>query len=188
MTHFFLHGWRTWVHSDTNIQFFQKLCTYGNNILIFPFGLDNQEEWYTEYKERFTLHNPEKQLSIVCAHRDTQELIKQIETSDILFFSGGRPYNHFEVIDTIENFKELIKDKIIAGSSGWAIMRSYAYYSSNAEHTGQWNSFLPIKIIAHRWANKPWLSWEERKKILENFWEKLPIYTIPEQEFIEFNI
>jgi hypothetical protein len=67
-------------------------------------------------------------------------------------------------------------------------MRSTAYYSSSAESLRAGNGFLPIKIIAHRWADKPWVSWEEREKILDANGEKLPIYKIPEQEYIEMEV
>ena len=189
MTHFFLHGWRTWVDSEKNQKFFQSLCTHGNNILIFPFGGDIEEKECNEYTERFIKNTSNTQLSFAYASRDISELIQQIKNSDILFFSGGKPYKHFEVINTIEQFKELIKDKIIAGTSWWAIMRAQAYYSANAENCREGNGYIPIKLIAHRWSDKyPWISWEERKKLLDVFWEKLPIYTIPEQEYIEFTL
>ena len=189
MTHFFLHGWKATIDSEKNKKFFQTLCRYGKNILIFPFGFDREEEWYIEYENRFIENSLDKKLSVVCAHRDTPSLIEQIRNSDILFFSGGKPYKHFDVINTIEQFKELIKEKIIAGTSWWAIMRAQAYYSANAENCREGNGYIPIKLIAHRWSDKhPWISWEEREKLLDTFWEKLPIYTIPEQEYIEFTL
>ena len=161
MTHFFLHGWRA--------------------------DMDREEEWYLVYRNRFVENNGDKKLSVVCAHRDTQLLIEQIKNSDILFFSGWKPYKHFDVINKIENFKELIKDKIVAGTSWWAIMRAQAYYSANAENCREGDGSIPVKLIAHRWSQKhPWISWEERKKLLDAFWEKLLISTIPEQEYIEF--
>ena len=93
------------------------MCTHGNNILIFPFGGDIEEKECNEYTERFIKNTSNTQLSFAYASRDISELIQQIKNSDILFFSGGKPYKHFEVINTIEQFKELIKDKIIAGTS-----------------------------------------------------------------------
>ena len=187
MTHFFLHGWRADIDSEKNKNFFQALCKYGNHILVLPFGLDREEEWYLVYRNRFVENNGDKKLSVVCAHRDTQLLIEQIKNSDILFFSGWKPYKHFDVINKIENFKELIKDKIVAGTSWWAIMRAQAYYSANAENCREGDGSIPVKLIAHRWSQKhPWISWEERKKLLDAFWEKLLISTTPEQEYIEF--
>ena len=189
MIHFFLHWWRTWVDSEKNKKFFQTLCSYWNRVLIFPFGLEKEEEWYEEYRERFVAKNPDKELSIACAHRDTQELIQQIQHSNILFFSWWKPYKQFEVINKIENLKGLLDKKVIAWTSWGAIMRAKVYYSSNAENLREGNGFLPIKIIAHRWSDQhPWVSWEERAKILDGYWEKLPIVKIPEQEYVEFEI
>lgn len=189
MPHFFLHGWCTWVDSKKNEQFFQTLCRYWKSVLIFPFWLDNEEVWYQEYKERFIKHNPDKQLFIACAHHNTEELIEQIKHSDILFFSWGKPYKQFEVINTIDSFKELVDNKIIAWVSWGAIMWAQVYYSSNAENLREGNGYIPIKIIAHRWSDKhPWKSWEEREKLLDEYGEKLPIVKLSEQEYAEFKI
>lgn len=189
MMHFFLHGGRTWIVSEKNKQFFQTLCKHGNKILIFPFGGDSEEKECNEYTERFIRNNPNKQLVISYASHDIPQLIEQIKNNDILFFSWWKPYRHFEVINKIENFKNLIDNKIIAWTSWWAIMRAKSYYSSNAENYREGNWFLPVKVIAHRWSEiNPWLSREEREKLLENYWEELPIYKIPEQEYIEFTI
>ena len=186
---FFLHGWRTSVDSTNNKKFFQTLCSYLNNILIFPFWWDKEKEEFYDYKSRFIKNNPNKILSFECADHDISKLIDQIKNNDILFFSWWKPYKHFDVINNIPNLKELLENKIIAWTSWWSIMRAKVYYSSNAENIRAWNGFLPIKIIAHRWSDKhPWLSWEEREILLDNYWEKLPIYKIPEQEYVEFNI
>lgn len=187
MTHFFLHGGRAWATSPKNSQFFQTLISHGTRILIFPFGLEKEEEWYAEYRQHFLENSLDAKLVIECAHRDPDKLIQQIQNSDVLFFSGGKPYKHFEVINTIENFKTYIQDKVVAWTSGGAIMRSYAYYSSNAENFREGNHFLPIKIIAHRWSEThTWLPWEQRKKLLDDYGQKLPIYTLAEQEYVEF--
>ena len=84
--HFYLHGWRIWWTSEKNTLFFQELCKYGKNILIFPFGADEEEAGYAEYQERFLKHNPDKALSLECADHDIPHLIDQIARADILFF------------------------------------------------------------------------------------------------------
>jgi hypothetical protein len=72
---------------------------------------------FERYKEIFTRDNPERTFFFECASRDIGHLIEQIKIADILFFSGGKPYRHFEIINQIENLRELIQDKIIAGVS-----------------------------------------------------------------------
>ncbi|MEI7562478.1 MAG: hypothetical protein WCJ39_01830 [bacterium] len=69
------------------------------------------------YTQRFVQNVPDKKLSLTCASRDIPELIEQIKHNDILFFCGGKPYKYFEVIDQIQGFRSLVKNKIIAGTS-----------------------------------------------------------------------
>jgi hypothetical protein len=94
-----------------------------------------------------------------------------------------------EVIDKIEGLKELLQDKVIVWNSAWSVMWTKAYYDTGTEKIKQWNWFLPIKMMIHYWSSRhPWLSNEEREKILDANGEKLPIYKIPEQEYIEMEI
>jgi len=191
--HFFLHGGRSDVDSENNKKFFQNTCHDGNKILIFPFALDKSEwdELCIKYEKRWMMYNPDKRLSFACAKPESLNLIKQIQESNVLFFCGGPfPKWHLEVLDKIENLRALLQDKIIVGVSAGALIRSKVYYSPRYEKIRTtWNGRLNIKMMVHRWANRhPWLSKEERLKLLEDYWEKLPIYKIPEQEYIEFNI
>ena len=191
--HFFLHGWSSSADTEKNKEFFQKLAKYGDTILIFPFGEwpEREEILFERYKENFTRNNPEKTFLFEDASRDIDHLMWQIKIADILFFSGGKPYQHFEIINQIKNLRDVIQDKVIAGVSWWAIMWSTTYYSSSAESLREGNGFIPIKMIAHWRSNKynpNWLSWEEREKLLDEYGERLPIYKIPEQEFIEMEI
>jgi hypothetical protein len=186
---FFLHGWCASIDSPKNKEFFQSFCGHGSKILILPFGWEPEEQIFNDYKQNFIKHNPDNNLLFMCASRDISTLIDQIKNNDILFFPWWKPYKYFELINRIPNFKELCKNKTIAGASWWAIMWAKVYYSSNAENLREWNGFLPIKIIVHRWSDKhPWLSREEREILLDQYGEKLPIYKIPEQEYVEFTI
>lgn len=190
--HFFLHWWRSDIDSKNNTKFFQNTCHDGNAILMFPFSLD-ESEWITtfeKYENRRTNCNPDKKLSFTHAINDSHKLIEQIEESDVLFFCGGPfPRRHIEVLDQIENIRNLLQDKIIVGVSAWSLMWSKIYYSPRFERISMWNGRLNVKMMVHRWANRhPWLSKEERLKILESHGDRLPIYTIPEQEYVEFII
>ena len=189
--HFFLHGGATSPDSESNKKYFQTLCSYGNKILIFPFGEWTERETllFEKYMRNFTKNVTEKELSFACASRDIPTLVEQIRHADILFFSGWVPARHLEVTNQIPNLKQLIQDKILTGPSAWAAMRTRAYYSARNEDIREWNNFLHIKLMVHRWADRhPWLSNEERLHLLENYGENLPVYKIPEWEYIEFTL
>jgi len=197
MTHFFLHGWSASPDTEQNKKFFQVATTYGNKILILPFSewtekeilfdKKTEDEFFDKWMNIFVRYNTGKDLKFECASRDISELINQIKNNDILFFCGWKAYKHLEVINKISELKELLKDKIIMGISAWAIMWAKEYYHTRTETVKKWNGWLNIKMMVHRWSNRdPWLSKEERLKILDKYGEKLPIYKIPEQEYIEF--
>jgi len=94
-----------------------------------------------------------------------------------------------EIINAIPDCNTLFQNKIIAGDSAGAIMWSAAYYHPKTETVRRGNGWLPVKMIAHRRSSRdPGLPDEERVKILDNYGEKLPIYKIHEQEYIEFTL
>jgi hypothetical protein len=187
--HFFLHGGMTSRDTGWNQRFYQAICALGNTVLIFPFGWEDEAAWYEKYKHNFIKNVPDKELSFVRASRDISTLTNQIKDADVLFFGWWVAAKHLEITNQIQDFKHLIKDKIIAWPSAWAVMRSKAYYRSREEEIKEWNDFLHIKMMVHRWVNRhSWLSDEERLQLLEAYGEKLPVYKIPEWEYIEFTL
>ena len=197
--HFYLHGGSASPDTEKNKKFYQAFTSVGKKILIvpfsqgtekdIPFGEEEERQFYEKWMNIILRYNLDKQLEFECANRDISTLIDQIKHADILFFCGGKTDKHLEVMDKIEGLKELLQDKVIVWNSAGVAMRSKAYYRARAasEEVMEGNGFLPIKIMVHRWANRySWLRDEEREKILDAYGEKLPIYKIPEQEFIEF--
>lgn len=197
--HFFLNWGKNTPDTEKNKMFFQAICTQGKRVLIFPFSegtekpilFDDTAErnFFEKWRDIIARYNLDKQLQFECARRDIPTLVEQIKNTDILFFCWGKTYKHLEVIDAIPDLKELLQDKIIVWCSAGALMWSKAYYSLRADKIYEGNGWLPIKLIVHRRSDSyPGLPDEEREKILDKYWEKLPIYKIPEQEYIEFEI
>ena len=197
--HFFLNWGKNTPDTEKNKLFFQAICAQGNRVLLFPFSEGTEKpilfddiaerEFFEKWRDIIARYNLDKQLQFECARRDIPTLVEQIKNNDILFFCWGKTYKHLEVTNDIPDLKNLLQDKIIVGCSAGALMWSKAYYSLRAEKLYEGNGFLPIKLIVHRKSNSyPGLPDEEREKILENYGEKLPIYKIPEQEYIEFDL
>ena len=197
--HFFLHGGSASPDTDQNKQFYQVIGNLGNRILMFPFSEWTEKnipfdaaiehEFFEKWSNIIARYNLDKQLQFTCASRDIPTLVEQIKNNDILFFCWGKTYKHLEVTDKIPQLKSLLQDKVIVGNSAGSVMRTKAYYDTWTESIKKWNGFLPIKMMIHRWSSRhPGLPDEERAKILDNYGEKLPIYKIPEQEYIEFEI
>lgn len=199
MIHFFLHGWCASPDTEQNKIFFQTITTSGHKVLILPFSQwtekdivfdqEAEKQLFDKWMQIILRYNLDKNLEFECACREIPKLIQQIKHSNILFFCWWKARKHLEIMNKIPNLKELLQDKIVVGNSAWSVMRSKAYYSSRKETIGEGNNFLPIKIMVHRWSSKyTWLPDEEREKKLNEYGDKLPIYKIPEQEYIEFTI
>jgi hypothetical protein len=197
--HFFLNWGKNSPDTEKNKTFFQAICAKGNRILIFPFSEGTEKdilfdqnaehEFFEKWKNIIARYNLDKHLQFECSSRNISTLVEQIENSDILFFCWGKAHKHLEVTDRIPQLKKLLKDKVIAGGSAWATMRSKRYYRATTEEIKPGNGILPVKMMVHWWANRDsWLLDEEREKILEAYGEKLPMYKIPEQEYIEFDM
>lgn len=187
--HFFLHGGMSSRDTAWNKKFYQSICQLGSKVLIFPFGGEDEEVLYEKYKHNFIKNVSDKELSFLMASRDIPTLINQIKDADILFFGWWVAARHLDVIHQIANFRQLIQDKIITWVSAGSVMWSTHYYRSKNESIQQGNWFLKVKMMVHRWVNRhSWLSDEERVKLLEEYGEKLPVYKIPEWEYIEFTI
>ncbi len=199
MIHFFLNWGKNSPDTEQNKFFFQTAFAQWNSVLIFPFSEGTEKdivfdqnaehEMFEKWSNIINRYNVDKHLQFTCACRDIPTLIEQIKSNDILFFCWGKAQKHLEITNTIPDFRNLLENKIIVGNSAGSQMWSKNYYHPKTETVKQWNGFLPIKMMVHWWANKDsWLLDEEREKLLDNYWEKLPIYKIPEQEYIEFTI
>ena len=151
--HFFLHGGRTDIKSEGNKLFFQKTCRDGDTIVLFPFAVEEseREDLYHKYQERRQGANPDKRLTFLSASQDPTILTQQIQESDVLFFCGGPfPRGHLDILDSIENLRDLVQDKVIVGVSAGALIWCSAYYSPRYERISHGNGWIPVKMMVHR--------------------------------------
>ncbi len=153
-----------------------------------PFGWTLESYDFDKYKEWFLKYNSDKILCITSADSNVSKLIQQIINNEIIFLGWWSVRKHIEILSEIPNLRDLLQNKIVAGVSAWAIVRGKSYYSSLKDSLGDWIGLIPIKTMAHRWPNNPWLDNKEREKLLDQYWEKFPIYKLPEQEYVEFTI
>jgi len=103
------------------------------------------------------------------------DLQAQINSSDVIFFSGGTELNLIKVFKKVEIPK---KNKIIIGSSAGTNFLSTFYYSNDRQKIESGLGLLPISTICH-------YSVEKREKVIELSNSSLhPVYYIYENEFL----
>jgi len=91
-----------------------------------------------------------------------------------------------KTLKKIPNLKELIKNKVITGASAGALVLAKYYYDQDHDQIFEGLNILNVKIITHYLSNGEYAatSGEDKLKQLETYKENLPVYTIPETEYV----
>lgn len=189
MIKFILHGGVTSPRTEKNKEYFQRVIQeWWKKVLIFPFAQKdrNYDLQFEVDKKKFEEHNLDMQLDIVQASEDIEVLVQQIKEAEVLYFCGGITKYHTDIISQISNIRELIENKVITWNSAWSLMWSNLYYTGDFNEVRKWLWLLNIKMICH-WQSEKYNNYDEFwLKKLEEYWEKLPIVCIREQEWVEF--
>jgi len=189
---FFLHGWVTSPRTDNNKKFFQEIVkTWWNKVLIFPFA-QKDRDYDLQFEidsQKFIDNNPDVDVECAIASDDVKILVKQIKEYKSLYFCGWYQDHHLEMLNQIDDLKELLKDKIVSWNSAWSMIWGKSFYSWDFCRNWDWLWYLNIKIMVHRWTDRyQWKYTEEDLERLKNYWENLPVYAIREQEYEMFEI
>jgi peptidase E len=183
MTTFILHGGASSKKSESNNNFFLKVVNSvdKDNVCILCVYFARPEyrwrESFEEDKGIFTSLKTDKRLDLHLA--SLNNLADQIKKADIIFINGGRKGCLKETLEGLPNIKELIQHKVIVGISAGANMLSTYYYSNVAEDIRVGVGILPVKMFCH-YTEK---SISDLDK-LKHYKEDLPIYNIPEEQFV----
>ncbi|MEO6508631.1 MAG: hypothetical protein ABIO02_01640, partial [Patescibacteria group bacterium] len=86
--------------------------------------------------------------------------------------------NLYNTLSKIPDFKELIENKVVVGSSAGAYVLSKYFYSNGLKQIYNGMGILPIKVIAHYSRELEGVYNE-----IEEYKEELPVYTLPETEY-----
>jgi peptidase E len=141
------------------------------------------------------LHNKTKNSSFVLgrgdidyvlASNDTVEFIKQIKECDVISFRGGSTPILQKKLEEISDFRQLLHDKIIIGSSAGALVFAKYYYDQDYDRIFEGLNFLNLKIITHYKSKGEYASTsgDDKLKMLKDYKEDLPVYAIWETEFV----
>jgi len=185
MTKYILHGGKTSRKSKDNNKFFLEM-TKGvkepMKILCVYFARE-KEAWdklFDQDKEHFSSVAPTKVLELERADDNPKIFKAQIRKSDVVYMRGGVTEVLMSKLKPIKNFGELIKTKVVSGSSAGACVLSRFYHTgSHKTHAKKGLGILPIKTFVHYFPEK-----QEELKELENLGQKLTIYKIPEERFV----
>ena len=121
---------------------------------------------------------------------DTETFIKQVKSSDVIFLRGGDTHVLWDILNKNAGWIGALKNKCVVGTSAGAEVLSKYAYNLDTLKIDEYSGLLPLKFIPH-WKsdyNSPNINWDNAKKELDEYKEKLEILTLKEGEFKVFNI
>lgn len=147
-----LHGGRLKINDPRNDAYFARLTRdlkAGDTLLFVGFArtyvADRQEVY--EREKNFILAQTTKNIQIVNATEE--DLTDQLARAQAIHITGGESPQLMKIIQRLPNFLELIKGKVVGGSSAGACLMSekYWYGEENTIHRGL--GVLPIGVFVH---------------------------------------
>ena len=187
MTKYILHGGKSRIDCENNRKFYKEIFNIDKkeiNFLVVSFAKSKDDRDFSEQLEKMKQLNPDKIIHFVQAVE--KEFVKQLKKADVVYLRGGsiKPLMHeLEKID----FKELIKNKIVAGSSaGFCVLAKY-FYDNDFDTIGEGLGILPVKAFTHfGLPNQYDYDFDKELKHLQDYKieENLPTIALRETEFI----
>ena len=183
MTKFILHGGVTSRPCQSNDNYYKEIVNSVDEprILLVYFAI-TEDRWLEvsdEHKKLFLERAGDKKIEFVIASKDTAEFIKQIQGNNIIFIRGGDTPMLQEALEKVPDLKKRIQGKVVAGASAGAIVLAKYYYDNDYNKIFEGLNIIPVKLITHSSVEN-----ENKRKELEAYSENLPVYAIPETEFI----
>ena len=166
-------------NSKTSVNFL--VCLFARNKSLW-----NLDDLFNENKVFFSSLFPEQNINFICAGE--QAFVKQIESADIIYFSGGDSIPLYSALARIGNewIKKLKTKTIIGTSAGADFLSKHNYdFQQNALDDGL--GIIPVKTIVHYGESDGYYAgtdWKNVLEILKNYGEDLPLYPLREGEFI----
>jgi len=149
---------------------------------LFARTEDSWEEKYKEDQMFFAKHLEDFELELA----DPKKFTEQVRNSDVIFFQGGTPRQLISLLDLDGGWRKELDGKVLAGSSGGADALCKYYGVGKTHRVGEGMGLLPVKCIPHwksDYSDHP-VEWDALLRELKEYKEDLPVYTIPEGEYV----
>ena len=151
MTTYLLHGGFTRAINDSNRSFFdtfaQRIDVGGTILIVLFASTEKKEERYASFVHLIQERAPDKSFNFECASEEN--FIDQVNRADGIYFHGGSTQILLSVVRKFSNLKEMLKGKVIAGSSAGAYFIATYGAAHTGEHMRAGLGMLPIRLICH---------------------------------------
>jgi len=184
---FIFHGGATSKPVPSNPAFFREMVKgveEPTKILLVYFARPNEEwDWlFNDDQQKFSEAVPDKKLKFELAAEKIEKFTGQIKRADVIYVRGGENEKLIEKLGAMNNLKKLLAGKVYGGSSAGANAASRYFHTNSRNCVASGLGLVPVKVFCHFVPGK-----KKELAALENFQEKLPVYKIPEAEFVVLN-
>lgn len=151
-TKFILHGGYTRYDNELNQSFLNEVVKdvpENGKVLIVLFATDDGkvEEYFANFKEKFSEHTQGRKLDYVKATK--KGFLEQVKSADAIYIQGGDTDKLIRTLKEYPEFAGNIKDKTVAGSSAGAYVLSAYYYTNSQNKVLEGLGILPIRTVCH---------------------------------------
>ena len=151
-TKFILHGGYTSEENDLNQGYFAEMVkgvSDGGKILLVYFASKDEgvEEKYQKDSARLLSFAKDRTIHPVRA--TDKNFIEEVKSSDVIYLRGGDTQKLKTTLDKYPNFTEVIKGKVISGSSAGAYVLSKYYFTNSLNKVMEGYGCVPAKVVCH---------------------------------------
>lgn len=184
MIRYVLHGGATRRQTKDNARFFFEV-TQGlpeSATILCVYFARNRVDWaqlFEQDKINFSSAVPDKNLRFELAQEETNVFVEQIKKTNVIFIPGGSTPILQSHLKHINDLKNLLQNKVVAGSSAGALVFAEYYYENDDDTYNQGLGLLPYKIICHYSE-----AISGKREQLRKYGKNLEILNIPEEKFL----
>ena len=183
MTIFILHGGYTSTPVERNKVFYQEIVKRmpDNGKILFIYFAQDESKWSELLEnDRQKIENCgiERKLRLELA-KPSIRLSEQISAADCVYIRGGKDDKLRKELEKINVLEDLVRGKIVVGISAGANILSRYFYRNSTQQVEEGLRVLQIKVFCHYNPDK-----KDKLEELKAYEENLPVYTIPEADFI----
>lgn len=188
MTKFILIGGYPYKAADGGKSMCEEAITGINNpvrVLVCLFARKN-EQWTKLLNDNLNFFKRNLlDTKLIFSLATEKDFLKQIEYNDLIYFNGGDTTDLANVLNRIDGWQEKLKTKTVMGSSAGAEIFSKYCYDIELFKISEHYGLVPVKMIVHYRSDKytPPIGWGNALTELDNYKERLPIWTLSEGEY-----
>lgn len=182
MIKYYLHGGNSSADYPNNNDFRASVVAdiqANPRILLCYFGNDTSEYEAKFAKDKEVWSSTEVNLDFTIAKPEI--FAEQCAKSGMLLLSGGDAFKLISVLRELKFTEELVKDKVVVGSSAGACAIAKYFYSNDENRVGKGLGLLNIKLHCHFDPGK--IANIEK---LQQYGEELATIALPERNYVSF--